>query len=132
MELDFLAVLVAALVGFGAGALWYSPLLFAKAWAEETGITEEKARERNPAMTFGVSFVITLIGAAAMDMFLDPDTMGVLGCTLAGLCVGLVWVGGSVAINYLFEHKSMRHWLITGGYHTIQYTLIGLILGLMS
>lgn len=132
MELDVIAVLVAGIVGFGAGALWYSPLLFANAWAKETGITEEKARERSPAMTFGVSFVITLIGAAAMDMFLDPESMGVVGCTMAGLCVGLVWVAGSIGINYLFEHKSMRHWLITGGYHTLQYTLIGLILGLMS
>ena len=132
MGIDVLAVLVATVAGFGAGAIWYSPLLFAKAWSEETGITDEKAKERSPAMVFGVSFLLTLIGAAAMDMFLDPASMGVLGCTMAGLCVGLVWVAGSVGINYLFEHKSLRHWLITGGYHTVQYTLIGLILGLMS
>ena len=132
MEPDYPAVLVAAIAGFGAGAVWYSPLLFAKAWMEETGITEEKAKVRSPALVFGTSIVLTLVGAAAMDMFLDPATMGVLGCAMAGLCVGLVWVGGSVGINYLFEHRSMRHWLITGGYHTVQYTLIGLVLGLMS
>ena len=132
MELDYLAVLVAAVVGFGVGALWYSPLLFIKAWQEETGITDEMARQASPARTFGISFVIALVGAAAMDMFLDPASMGVVGCTLAGLCVGLVWVGGSFGINYLFELKKLRLWFINAGYHTIQYTLIGLILGLMS
>ena len=132
VELDYLAVLVAAVVGFGAGAIWYSPILFAKAWQQETGITDEVAREGSPAKTFGLTFVITVIAAAAMDMFLDPASMGVLGCTMAGLCVGLIWVGGSFAINYLFEHKSLRLWLINAGYHTIQFTLIGLVLGLKS
>lgn len=132
MQLDLLAVLVAAIVGFGVGALWYSPLLFIKAWSAETGITDEDASQCNPAKTFSIAFVITLIGAAAMDMFLDLASMGVLGCTLAGLCVGLVWVGGSFGINYLFEQKSLRLWWINAGYHTVQYTLIGLVLGLMS
>lgn len=132
VELDYVAVLVAAIAGFGAGALWYSPILFAGAWQKETGITDEIARQGNPAKIFGISFVITLIAAAAMDMFLDPSIMGVLGCTLAGLCVGLIWVGGAMGINYLFEHKSLRLWFINAGYHTIQFTLIGLVLGLMS
>ena len=132
MPLDILAVIVAAIVGFGAGALWYSPMLFIKAWTAETGITDEVARQGSPAKTFSIAFLITLIGAAAMDMFLDPASMGVLGCTLAGLCVGLIWVGGSFGINYLFEQKSARLWLINAGYHTVQYTLIGLVLGIMS
>ena len=132
MELNYLAVLVAAIVGFGVGALWYSPVLFSKAWQEETGITDEMARQANPAKTFGLAFVIVLVGAAAMDLFLDPASMGVVGCAMAGLCVGLVWVGGSFGINYLFELKKRRLWLINAGYHTIQYTLVGLVLGLMS
>ena len=132
MPIDFLAILVATIVGFGAGALWYSPLLFIKAWSEETGITNEVASQKSPASIFVAAFFITLIGATAMDLFLDPASMGVLGCTLAGLCVGLLWVGGSFGINYLFEHKSGRLWLINAGYHTVQYTLIGLVLGLMS
>ena len=75
---------------------------------------------------------MTFIAAAAMDMFLDPASMGQLGCAMAGFCIGLVWVGGSLGINYLFEHKSLRLWFINAGYHTVQFTLIGLVLGLMS
>jgi hypothetical protein len=39
-------------------------------------------------------------------------------------------VAGSFGINYLFEQRSLRLFLINGGYHTLQYTLIGLVLGL--
>jgi hypothetical protein len=39
-------------------------------------------------------------------------------------------VAGSFGINYLFEQRSMRLFLINGGYHTVQYTLIGAVLGL--
>ncbi|NJO13074.1 MAG: DUF1761 domain-containing protein [Gammaproteobacteria bacterium] len=48
----------------------------------------------------------------------------------AGLSAGLCWVAGSFGINYLFEQRSLRLFLINGGYHTVQYTLIGLVLGL--
>ena len=91
MELDYLAVLVAAVVGFGVGALWYSPVLFIKAWQDETGITDEMARQANPARTFGISFVIALVGAAAMDMFLDPASMASLAAPWRGCALG--WCG---------------------------------------
>ena len=48
----------------------------------------------------------------------------------AGFAAGLCWVAGSFGINYLFEQRPLRLFLINGGYHTVQYTVIGLILGL--
>jgi hypothetical protein len=37
-----LPILVAALAAFLIGALWYSPVLFAKAWVRANGYTPEK------------------------------------------------------------------------------------------
>ena len=48
----------------------------------------------------------------------------------AGFAAGLFWVTTSFGINYLFERKPLRLFLINGGYHTLQFTLIGAILGL--
>ena len=48
---------------------------------------------------------------------------------LYGLCAGLCWVAASYGISYLFEMRPLSLWLINGGYHTLQFTLIGLILG---
>ena len=38
LGINYLAVLVAAVVAFVMGGLWYSPLLFGKAWAKLRGI----------------------------------------------------------------------------------------------
>jgi len=48
--------------------------------------------------------------------------------TAAGLC----WVAASYGISYGFERRPLKLWLINGGYHTLQFTLFGLILGLMQ
>ncbi|MEJ2077031.1 MAG: hypothetical protein P8020_13170 [Acidobacteriota bacterium] len=40
-------------------------------------------------------------------------------------------MNAAAGINYLFEKKSLKLWLINGGYHTLQYTLIGTALGLL-
>jgi hypothetical protein len=79
--------------------------------------------------TLGVSFVLALIGAAVFAAFLGPKPAPGFA-TAVGFAAGLSWVAGSFGINYLFEQRSLKLFLINGGYHTLQYTLIGLILGL--
>ena len=123
------AVLGAAVSSMVLGALWYSPVLFARAWMRESGVTEEQARSANPAKTLGIAFVLALIGSAVFALFLGPQPAPGFA-TAAGFAAGLCWVAGSFGINYLFEQRSLRLFLINGGYHTLQYTLIGLILGL--
>ena len=41
MELNYLAIIVAALSTFLIGGLWYSPAAFGKLWMKENGFTEE-------------------------------------------------------------------------------------------
>ncbi len=123
------AVLAAGVASMALGAVWYSPVLFARVWMRESGTTEEKARAANPVKTLGVSFVLALIGAAVFAAFLGPKPAPGFA-TAVGFAAGLSWVAGSFGINYLFEQRSLKLFLINGGYHTLQYTLIGLILGL--
>jgi hypothetical protein len=128
MQLNLWAVFAAAAAGLILGGLWYSPALFGKAWMRATGITEERARSANMAAVMGSAFVLSSIGAAVFALFLGPQPE--LGFAVgAGLSAGLCWVAGSFGINYLFEQRSLRLFLINGGYHTLQYTLTGLILG---
>lgn len=130
-EVNYLAVFLAALSGFVVGGLWYSPLLFANAWVKETGLTEEQLKSANPAKTYSLAFVLCLLASYVFAFFLGPDA-GLHNGLLYGFSVGFFWVAGSFGVNYLFEQKSLKLWLINGGYHTIQFTLVGLILGLMG
>ena len=128
-EINLWAVLAAGLSSMVLGALWYSPALFGKAWSAATGVTAEQAKTANTAQTMITALVLALIGAAVFAMFLGPRPE-LMFATGAGFSAGLCWVAGSFGINYLFEQKPLRLFLINGGYHTVQYTLIGVVLGL--
>jgi len=128
-EVNYLAVLAAAVATFALGGLWYSPALFGKVWQREAGVNEEKMQSANMPLIFGLTFVLALIAAWVFALFLGPRPPMALGLG-AGFSAGLCWVAASLGINYLFERKSLKLWLINGGYHTLQFTIIGLILAL--
>jgi len=122
------AVVVAAAASFLLGGLWYSPALFGRAWQRAAGLSDEQLKSSNQGLIFGGSFVLALLGAWVFALFLGPEPAPRLAVG-AGFAAGLAWVAGSLGINYLFERKSLRLWLINGGYHVAQYTLFGVILG---
>ncbi len=124
---NWLSVLVAALVPFVLGGLWYGPLL-GRAWMAATGITEEKAREANMPMVFGLSFVMQFLAAAVLDLFIGPDATLSFGL-FAGLSVGVFWVGTAFGVVYLFEQRPFRLWAINAGYHIVNFAAMGAILG---
>lgn len=129
-EVNYIAVLLAALSAFLLGGLWYSPILFAKPWMRLTGQSEETLKGGSMAMIFGGAFLLNLIAAWVLAMFLGP--MEVRYAAAAGLSVGLCWVTASLGVNYLFERRPLGLWLINGGYFTIQFTLMGAIIGAMN
>ena len=55
-NLNWLAIVTAAVSAFVLGGLWYSPLMFAKRWMKETGITEESTKNANMIKIFLAGF----------------------------------------------------------------------------
>jgi hypothetical protein len=125
-EVNYLAVLLAALSAFVLGGIWYSAI-FGQKWMALTGQSEETLKSGNPAVIFGGAFVLNLIAAWVLAMFLGP--MPLKYAVLAGLSVGLCWVTASLGVNYLFERRPLGLWLINGGYFTLQFTVMGAIIG---
>ena len=127
-DINYLAVAVAAVSSFGIGALWYSPALFGKAWMRENGLSEEKIRNSNMALIFGVSFLLSVIISFNLAAFLGKDAGLAWGLTAGGLA-GIGWVAASLGILYLFERKSFRLFLINAGYQAVTYVVAGGIIG---
>ena len=125
-QVNYVAVLLAALSAFLLGGLWYS-LLFARPWAALTGQSEEKLKSGNPVVVFGGAFLLNLVAAYVLAMFVAGT--GLKFAALAGLSVGLCWVATTLGINYLFERRPFGLWLINGGYVTLQFTAMGAIIG---
>ena len=122
--------LIAALSAFALGGLWYSPLLFGKAWQREAGLSDEQLANANRLRTFGVSFLLCLLAAIAFSMVITPEASFFMAFH-SGVGIGLFWVATSFGVNYLFEQRSLKLWLINAGYHSLQFTLYGLVFGLM-
>lgn len=126
--INWLAVLVAGISAFILGGVWYSPALFGNAWMKENNMTLEEVRRGNKGKIFGWAFILALIMAVNLAMFLaDPKTDIVWGTT-AGLLAG-IWVFAGIAITGLFEHKTARYIFVNGGYQLIALGLMGAIIG---
>lgn len=129
--INFPAVFVAALACFALGALWYSPLLFGKAWMEENGFTEEILKSKGgAARIFGFAFLWSLIMSFNLAAFLAADGVTLSFATLAGFLAGFGWAASGLFMVGLFEYRSTRYMLINGGYVTVALVVIGVILGL--
>jgi hypothetical protein len=130
-EVNLLAVLAAAISSFVIGGLWYSKAMFLKAWQRGSGLTDDQLQKGHPGKIFGGAFLLSLVASYTFAMFLGPD-LPVGEATFYGFIAGLCWVAASFGINYLFEHKTFTLFLVNGGYHTVQFTVIGLVLGLWN
>jgi hypothetical protein len=127
-QLNWLAVIAAALSGFIIGGLWYSKVLFGKPWQQATGITDEQMKTGNPAKIFGLSFVCLFIASLFLAMFIGPQSDMTYG-GMAGFMAALGWVATFIGMNSLFERKSGKLFLIDAGYAIVTLTEMGLILG---
>lgn len=128
-KINYLAVLVAALSTFVLGGLWYSPLLFGKAWMRVNNFSESDVASFSKARMFGWSFVFAVIMSLNLSMFLAaPDTTVTWGMA-AGALTGVGWVALAIAIIGVFENKSWGYIAINGGYMILAFIVMGAILG---
>lgn len=135
MNINWLALVAAAILPLVTGFLWYGPL-FGKAWMKETGITEEKAKQMNPAKTYGIAVILAFFiafsiwpmvfmgGAPDMPHGVDPYLTFKHGA-LHGAMLGLFVALPVLAINSLFEQRSFKYVAINGGYWILTMALMG-------
>ena len=142
-QVNYLAVIVAAIVIFLLGGLWYSPVLFAKRWIALQGRTEEQmradaARSNMPVM-YLMAFITALIIAWAMAVLANafPPPAGGGGSVMRGVKLGLFcWFGFVLPTTFatsLFSMKPRQLWLIDAGYNLVSFVIAGaIILGWMG
>jgi hypothetical protein len=126
-NVNWIAAFVAALSAFVVGALWYGPL-FAKRWMRASGMSEERVRQGNPAKIFGTAFVLELVAAVVLAMFIGQEASIGFGAA-AGLATGLFWVATAIGVVYLFEQRPLAHWAVNAGYQVVAFLVMGTIIG---
>jgi len=126
--LNHWAILVSALFLWFLGALWYSPVLFAKPWVEIVG---RKMGEKPKGVVKGMigSFIGDLLLALALNHFIVWS-----GATTIewGAIIGFItWLGFFAAVNYpqsVYEGRPFKYFLINNGYWLIGLLAVGVLL----
>lgn len=124
--LNWLAIVVATLLTFVIGAIWYGPL-FGKPWMKEMGFTEEDLKDANMAMIYGTAFVLELIMTINLALFIGDSTSIMKGLAVA-LQMGLGFIALAMAVNALFSRTTIRLWFINAFYFVVCFLLNSTIL----
>lgn len=82
------AVLTCAVANLVLGAIWYSPLLFYKAWMKENNFTDEDIKKVNPAKTYSITLLLSVIISYNLAFFLGDEKTDMAWGTTAGFLAG--------------------------------------------
>jgi hypothetical protein len=132
-DLNWFAVIVATIVYFGLGGLWYAEFLFGKAWQKAMG-WDGNAPEGAGAGIYAVPLVTCFVATLATAMLAaatSTDTLGE-GIVLA-IVVGIGLSASVLAVTGMFDSTkpaAMTTVAISAGYHFVGILLASVILAL--
>lgn len=131
MRTNHPAVILAAVLFFVLGAVWYT--LLAVPWLAGIGKTVEQIeREHGGSMLpFVVGFIAVLVMCYTLNWIigraLEPPTSG--SGAMSGAIVALGLIGATLALNYGFEARSASLWFINAAYVLVGLVMAGAIIG---
>jgi hypothetical protein len=124
-ELNWLAVIVATVVYFALGALWYAPPVFGNTWMRSAGIVIQEGQRPGPAiyLTPLAAYFISVIATAMLAQATGSDTFAE-GVVL-GLVVGVGYAVVGTAVEATFGNRPQNGaWFLI----TASYNLVGLLI----
>ena len=129
IKINILAVIIATIIQFFIGYLWYSKALFGNAFMKALGKSEDELEMKavdiiGPLM---IAFLSFLLFALLLDLFLTFDLVFSLLLAL------IVWAGFIATTNLyavFFEDRKFTLYLLNVGYQLVGLLIGALILGL--
>jgi hypothetical protein len=134
----YLAILIAAVVAWLAGAVWY--MSFGKTWMAALGTTLEKleAQRKQPGahLPFLYAFIAELVMAwilAGLLRHLEPAIpMTLRNGVISGAFCWLGFVITTMLVNNSFARRDWRLMWVDGGHWLLVLVLMGGIIGYMG
>lgn len=128
--INYLAVIVSALIAMALGAFWYSPVLFGKAWMAGIELKQEDISKNAATKSMIVSMITTLIEIFCLAALIETAKWsGVIIGAHVGLLTGVGLVAAVLLSNSMYEGRPVKVWFINASYRVVYFLIAGLILG---
>ena len=132
LQVNYLAVFLAAVAAMATGFLWYSPFLFGKAWVTLRGMTDQnfqQAKQKGMAKTYFMAFVNSLVMAFVLACILYLTAVPtVLDALLVGL---MLWAGFVMTVllgSVLWDGRPFKLYLINAGHYLLVMIVMSIII----
>ncbi|MBI2102462.1 DUF1761 domain-containing protein [Candidatus Woesearchaeota archaeon] len=126
--MNYWAILVAALIQYALGALWYSPLMFGNQWLKLMKIDPKQmgSRKKEAQRGYALMLVTALVMSFVLARFVMPGTW------MSGAVTGLwIWLGFIATVTlggFLWEGKAFTLYLLNAGYWLVTLVATGALL----
>jgi hypothetical protein len=132
--MNYLAIIFAAVINMGIGALWYSPVLFAKPWMKAVGFDQkdmDDSMKKGMQKKYGMMMVASLVLAIVLSWFIHAlHVTDLVGGIKIGLMAWLGFTTTSQFANWVFSRKPKEAYIIDTGYQLVAYSIMGALLAL--
>jgi hypothetical protein len=136
--INWLAVLVSAVVAFASGGIWFGPRTFYPMWHKAMGRKDGEipGGGMNMGIIFGATAVAQLVQATTMGIVIamargaaGPEGLGAVEGALVGLLVGVGIAAASSLSHRLFGGFGFKVWILEVSNDAINLALMGMIIG---
>ena len=133
--LNFVGVLIAFIVSFVSGAIWFGPKTFYPVWMRAKGNASGQltGEQNKPALLFGGTIVGILIQTLTLGLIINSlqannPEFSVVDGSHVGLALG-VGIGMFASLSHrVFGGESLRVWIIETANDAINLTIAGAII----
>lgn len=138
VEVNYLAVVVAAVASMVMGFLWYSKILFGKLWMKLSGYTTESLKKAQKEMgkLYAVSFVVSMVTAYVLShvMVLSENFYQYSELSTGLTTAFWMWLGFMMPVQLMGEIFGEKKWKLFGintGYQLVSLILMAVVLAVM-
>ena len=133
--LNFVGVLVAFIVSFASGGIWFGPKTFYPVWMKAKGIVTGQltTQQNKPALLFGGTIFGVLVQTLTLGVIITSlqahnTDLGILDGAGVGFALG-VGIGMFASLSHrLFGGDSLKVWIIETVNDAINLTIAGAII----
>lgn len=137
--LNFVGVLVAFVISFISGGIWFGPKTFYPIWMKARGIASGQltAQQNKPVILFGGTIVGILVQTLTLALVINSlSVAGVEISALNGASIGLalgVGIGMFASLSHrLFGGENFKVWLIETTNDALNLTIAGAVIAIFN